>query len=254
MDKTLVKGFAVLEALVRSDAPRGVADLAREMELQKSNVHRTLQTLQSCGYVSSKDGLYSPTMKIWELGSLVIGRLDIKQVAGPVLATLTRQSGESVHLSLLDRGEVIYIDKLEGSHPVRAYSQIGGRAPCFCVATGKVLLAYQAEDAVHRVVVAGLTRYTSKTITDRASLQRELIKVRANGYAINRGEWREGVWGVAAPILDASGTVTAALGVSGPANRYQPKALRTLIPLVCAAARDVSIRMGAPMQLEGVPA
>ena len=254
MDKTLVKGFAVLEALVRSDAPRGVADLAREMDLQKSNVHRTLQTLQSCGFVSSKDGLYSPTMKIWALGSLVIGRLDIKQVAGPVLATLTRQSGESVHLSLLDRGEVIYIDKLEGTHPVRAYSQIGGRAPCFCVATGKVLLAYQADDALHRVVASGLTRYTSKTITDRASLQRELIKVRANGYAINRGEWREGVWGVAAPILDASGVVTAALGVSGPANRYQPKALRTLIPLVCAAARDVSIRMGAPMQFEGVPA
>jgi DNA-binding IclR family transcriptional regulator len=254
MDKTLIKGFAVLEMLIRSERPRGVAEIAREMDLQKSNVHRTLQTLQSCGYVASEGGLYFPTMKVWELGSLVISRLDIKQVAGPVLATLARQSGESVHLSLLDRAEVIYIDKLEGSHPVRAYSQVGGRAPCFCVATGKVLLAFQPEEAVHRIVSLGLARYTSRTITDREQLLRELGKVRANGHAVNRGEWREDVWGVAAPILNASGTVIAALGVSGPANRFQPKALRNLIPLVCAAARDVSIRMGAPVQLEGVPA
>jgi IclR family transcriptional regulator, KDG regulon repressor len=254
MDKTLIKGLAMLEVLVRSDMPRGVAELAREMGLQRSNVHRTLQTLQSCGYVSAKGSMYFPTMKIWELGSLVIGRLDIKQVAGPVLATLTRQSGESVHLSLLDRDEVIYIDKLEGTHPVRAYSQIGGRAPCFCVATGKVLLAFQPDETANRVLAGGLIRYTSRTIVDRELLLRELIKVRANGYAVNRGEWREGVWGVAAPISDATGAVIAALGVSGPANRYQPKALRTLIPLVCAAARDVSIRMGSPMQREGVPA
>jgi DNA-binding IclR family transcriptional regulator len=254
MDKTLIKGFAMLEALVRSDAPRGIADLAREIGLQKSNVHRTLQTLQSCGYVTSKDGLYMPTMKIWELGSLVIGRLDIKQVAAPVLATLMRQSGESVHLSVLDRTEVVYIDKLEGTHPVRAYSQIGGRAPSFCVATGKVLLAYQPDAILNHVLAAGLVQHSSRTITDREQLKRELVKVRTNGYAVNRGEWREGVWGVAAPVWDATGAVTAALGVSGPANRFQPKALRTLIPLVCVAARDVSTGMGASMRMEGIPA
>ena len=254
MDKTLIKGFAMLEALVRSEAPRGIADLAREIGLQKSNVHRTLKTLQSCGYVTSKDGLYTPTMKIWELGSLVIGRLDIKQVAGPVLATLMRQSGESVHLSILDRTDVVYIDKLEGNQPVRAYSQIGGRAPAFCVATGKVLLAYQPDEISNQVLTAGLVQHSSRTIADREVLMRELAKVRANGYAINRGEWREGVWGVAAPIWDTTGAVTAALGVSGPANRFQPKALRTLITLVCVAARDVSTRMGGTIRMEGIPA
>jgi IclR family transcriptional regulator, KDG regulon repressor len=254
MDKTLIKGIALLELLIRTGMPRGVTEIARAMGLQKSNAHRTLQTLQRCGYVTSKDGLYAPTLKVWELGSLIIGRLDVKQVAGPVLEALRRNSGESVHLSLLDQAEVVYIDKLEGTHPVRAYSQIGGRAPCFCVATGKMLLAYQPDEAVKRVLAGGLVRYSPRTITDPDMLRRELAKIRANGYAVNRGGWREDVWGVAAPIWDATGAVIAALGISGPANRFQPKALRTLVPLVCAAARDASARMGATPRVEGMSA
>jgi DNA-binding IclR family transcriptional regulator len=146
---------------------------------------------------------------------------------------------------LLVENAVVYIDKIDSAQPVRAYSQIGKGAPAYCVATGKALLAFQGEDAIARVSEK-LEVHTSRTITDPEEFKREMARVRQLGYAINRGEWREGVCGVGAPIRDVSGQVVAAVGISGPESRMKSTFMREQAPIVIQTADLISKALGYP--------
>lgn len=245
MDSTLTKGLTMLEVLAKSPAPRGISDLARELDLTKSNVHRTLQTLVAAGYVRPSDraGTYECTLKLFELASSVMSRLDVPSAADPYMRALASDTKETVHLAMLDGLDVIYLHKIESQHPVRAYSTVGGRAPAHCVATGKALLAYQ-DDTVLAALPDRLPRHTGRTFTEREELLAELGSVRRQGYAINRGEWRESVCGLGAIVLDAAGRPTAAIGISGPADRLRVMTLRKYAPVVVEAARDLSGQLG----------
>ena len=260
MDSTLIKGLTVLEHLAGSETPRGVSDLARSLKLTKSNVHRTLQTLVAAGYArATPPGTYECTLKLFELASSVLARVDVRQVAEPYMRALAEQTQETIHLSLLDKVEVIYLHKIESPQPVRAYSSIGGRAPAYCVASGKALLAYQEEALTH--LPDALPVYTPRTIASLDLLRRELEQVRIQGFAINRGEWRDGVCGLAVIVHDAMGRPGAAIGISGPADRLSPAALRRYSEIVVDAARGLSRALGdnpialasndAPRRVEG---
>ena len=245
MEKTFLKGLHLLEALALSEEPRGVTELSQELGLTKSNVHRLLQTLAHRGFVrqEAETDRYHCTLKLWELGSLVSERVELPKVARPYLSALAGETHETVHLSLLDDQEVLYIDKIDSPMPVRAYSRVGGRAPAYCVATGKAMLAYLPE-AQLIASFTELTRYSPRTIINPEELRAELHKVREQGYAVNRGEWRESVCGVASPVFDASRRVCAAVGVSGPAERLTPGVIRDFSPLVIDAARKISRELG----------
>lgn len=240
MEKTLSKGLRLVETLARLGHPVGVTEAANAVGLQKSNAHRLLRSLAELGYIQQipGSGRYELTLKLWEMGQRVIARLDISTEATPAMRKLAALTKETVHLSLLDGDEVVYVHKIDSPHPVRAYSAIGGRAPAHCVATGKALLAFQPPDAVD--VTKARKPFTDATITDPLDLRRELDRIRKVGHAVNRGEWREGVFGVAAPILDASGRAVAAIGLSGPQDRFRPRAMKSWTPLVMAAARELS--------------
>lgn len=245
MDKTLLKGLRALETLARSDGPRGVTELAAELELTKSNVHRILQGLAHQGFVRKvgDQGRYEPTLKLWELGAHVMGRLDVPQIALPHMERLARDSNETVHLSTLDGIEALYLAKIDSPQPVRAYTTVGGRAPAQCVATGKAQLAWADADTLAAVKLA-LSAYTPKSIIRAEQLDQELEKVRTQGFAINTGEWREQVYGMAAPIMDSMGRVVASLGISGPADRLKPRLMQSLAPTVQKACSTISLLLG----------
>jgi IclR family KDG regulon transcriptional repressor len=245
MDKTFVKGLTLLELLARSAGPKGVSEIARELGLTKSNVHRLLMTLQARDYVRKvpHNSAYELTSKLWEIGALVRSRLDITKVSREAMIELESATGESVHLSIMDGREVVYVDKLEGSHPIKAYTTIGGRAPAWCVATGKALLAHASPEIVEDVA-SHLTRFTERTIVNRDDLLENLQTIRKTGYATNQGEWREGVAGVAAPVRDSSGYIVAAIGISGPAMRFRQKDVRSRAAVVMRAAASISAALG----------
>ncbi len=245
MDKTLLKGLTVLEALAASDRPRGITDLAAELGLVKSNVHRVLKTLEAAGYVArGRDAAtYAPSLKLWVLGSQIHARSDLAAEARPFLSALATISRETVHLSVLDDRHVVYLDKIDSPEPVRAYTNLGGRAPAHCVATGKVLLAHLPEPA-RAAHAAGLEAYTPRTITDPAALLQALAVIRAKGFGVNLGEWRETVRGAAAPIRNSLGTVVAAVGISGPSERLTQKRIGELVPHVVEAATRISAALG----------
>src|SRR5690554_1506774 len=243
MDSTSMKALRALEWICMRDSPTGVTEMSVALGLGKSNAHRILATLQAMGYVRTlDDGRYAATLKTWELGCVVIERLDFKHLARPVMEQLSDESMETVHLSIIDGMDVVYIDKVESNQPVRAYSRIGGRAPAYTVATGKALLAFQRD--LEDLVPKKLKKYTPATVDDHNALIQELATVRKDGFAVNRGEWRESVCGVAAPIRNSRGEVISAIGISGPESRLDLDRLHALAPNVIESARKISFQLG----------
>lgn len=245
MDKALVKALRVMEALAVSEGPRGVTDLARQLAYQKSNVHRILTTLVEQGYVLRFDAgpTYQLNYKMFEIGSRVVSRLRLSEVARPFLQRIVKRTGESAHIMIYHDAEIIYLDKIENKAPIRAASEPGLRAPAYCVASGKVLLAYQPEDEVRRVL-RKLRPHTPHTVTDARALQAEIDAVHERGYAINREGWRAGVAGAAAPVLVGRTHAIAALAILGPADRLDDERLHAAGRLLSQQARELSKQLG----------
>jgi len=253
VDKSITKMFALIEVLSRSEQPRGVSELARELSFTKTNVYRLLRTLEANGFArqTGELGRYELTLKLWELGTRLVSRLDVKKESAGFLSRLASATQETVHLSIPDGMEAVYIDKIESAEPVRAFTKIGARAPIYCVATGKAMLAFMPPEQIAKLK-SQLKRHTDTTITDMTTLQKELAQIRRQGFAEYRAEWREGVNGIAAPIRDMNGTVVAAVGIAGPATRLTPETFPRVAPLIVDAAAAISQRLGyspAPLAL-----
>jgi IclR family KDG regulon transcriptional repressor len=244
MDKTIIKGMSVLEALIAAPEPMGVTELARQLGLTKSNIHRYLQTFVALGYVGSANGRYAATLKIWQQGAKVIERLDLRRAIRPIMDRLARATLETVHLAISEGPDVIYVDKAEGVHSVRAFSEIGERAPAHCSATGKIFLAYHPT-ALQETLSRALRYYTPRTIVEPDALVAAVEEVRASGIAINRGEWEVSVGGVAAPVWGPDDQIIAAMGLTLPLARYTDDNAATLIAQVRAAAAEASRELGA---------
>lgn len=244
-DKAFIKGIKLLTALAQSPTPRALTGLAEQLGMTKSNTHRLLNTLVEQGFAiqDGNKGLYRPTLRLWELGSQIIGRIDFVGVAREYMPKLAATTGETVHLSVLHDAEVIYLDKTEGTQVVRSYTQVGERAPAWCVATGKILIAQLDPDAL-QTRIPDLRAFTPKTVTDHAALSKELKVARAAGIAYNRGEWREDVMGSATAIFDASGNPIAAIGISGPSVRLQDGELERHSSAVIEAGSSISRALG----------
>lgn len=244
MEKTVLKGLSLLEALAQSDGPRGLADLGRELGFSKSNVHRLLETLISKGYVRRENGSgYDLTLKVWHLGSRVIARLDIKSKALPYLTELRNASKETARLSVLKDTSAVCIEQVETEHPLRVQTQIGGILLLYCSSTGKAMLAYQSDAFIDQVAKT-IQKFTANCPGNRRELLAELARVRKDGFAVNRGERLSEISGVAAPVRDGSGQVLASIGISGPSDRLNLRKLRSFGPVVRDAAERLSRDLG----------
>ena len=244
MDKTAVKLLRLYEHLCRAETPLGVSALASRLRLTKSNAHRILRTLTGLGYaLQTSDGQYTPTLKAWELGTLVLNRLDFVQIAKPYLSELNVTTGESVYLATLNGTAVVYLDVLESHYPIRINAAIGGSGPSHCSASGKLLLAYNPLIAA-QYLAKPLEKYTARTVTRLPDVHRELEAIRRAGYSINDEEWVEGVCGVAAPIHDSHRQGIAAIGITALKERVNRAKLKQLTTLVSDTARRVSTKLG----------
>lgn len=261
MDSTLAKGLGVLEWLARQGEGARLADVAQALGLGRSNAHRTLQTLVQCGW-ATQDGAsrYSASLKLFELGALVDGAVDLKNRLHPFLAALAQATGETIHLAVLDGPDIVYLDKFDSPLPVAAYSRIGGRAPAYCVASGKALLAALAlNDAALRtklgVATDDLPAHTPHTLATLAALQADLAAARARGWASNFEEWRLGVCGLGAAVFNARAEPVAAIGMSVPAIRCTPAQASALALQLraCAAQASASLGWTAPARLVATP-
>ena len=240
---SVAKALAVLEAI--GDArSRSLTDIAKSVPLPKSTLLRLIGALIDTGFVRrTAHGEYAVTLKMWRIGSNAVNSENVRDEVIPVLRDLVAKTGETTHYSVYENGHAVYIEKVDGLHPIRAYTSVGGRSPAYATATGKALLAWRDGEEIAEVA-RNSRRWTDKTLVGVKAILRNAEETRRNGYAVNRGEWRPSVWGIAAPVFDRYGKVIAAVGISGPADRVEPK-VEEFAAHVCAAAAEVSRRHGA---------
>jgi DNA-binding IclR family transcriptional regulator len=185
-----------------------------------------VSTLAYYRYVrrDKKTNQYQLGLTCLELAQAYLTSDDVRRVALPELESLRDDTKETVHLAVLDKMEIVYLEKLPGLHAIGMMSsRVGGRAPAFCTGVGKILLAYQNQDHVRDYYhTQGQTPFTKATITDLDRLMNELSDVRQQGFAFDRGEHESEVRCVAAPIFDHNGQVEAAISISGPSIRLDP--------------------------------
>jgi len=245
MSATVVKALSLIEALSAGTAPIGISQLARELRLNKSTVYRLVDTLCRHRFVRQdpQSGRYALTTKLWELGVGVVQRLELREVARPVLEAVAQDSGEATLLGIVQDLDVLILDKVDSNQPLQIFSRVGTRVALHCTSIGRALLAFQSEDYVAQAMTK-IARRTERTLVGRAELAAELARVRRTDAAECIDEWSLGVAGVAAPIRDLSGKVVASLCVTGPSSRFVARRLPKLRRMALEGARQVSDRLG----------
>lgn len=216
VDSTLSKGLSILETLAGSPKGRGVTELSQILGLSKSNTFRLLRSLSELGYVRmSENKAYSATLKVWQVGQTLMDNIDLPALCAPHMLKLSQEFGEAIYLAVPEGLSVIYIDKLESTQPIRSFTPKGGTAPIHCVGTGKAILAANYEQ-LREQLKGNLKRYTDNTITSMQRMDKDMASARANGYAIDTAEYRDGIYSFGAAILMPTGEAIAAIGVSVP--------------------------------------
>ncbi|MDR5694519.1 MAG: IclR family transcriptional regulator [Armatimonadota bacterium] len=245
--RSVLKALELLQAFTPDEPEFGVTDLATRLGMHKSTVFRLLMTLEAEKFVQRDHttGKYRLGIKLFELGSLVQNLLELRKVARPYLEELQERCGETIHLAVLDEGQVLYVDKLESPKPIQMYSRVGRRAPAHCTGLGKVLLAYLPPEEVDAIIARnGLKRYTDKTITDPRKLHDHLALVRQRGYATDIGEHEELIRCASAPIWDHTGKVVAAVSITTIGVRFDPRRMDELVHLVRETTAQISYDLG----------
>ncbi len=249
--QTVTNALRLLEEF-GADEELGVTELSRRLGLHKNNVFRLLATLEEMGYVeqAEQSERYRLGVRCLELGYAFSRHRDLVRSARPVLEGLARETGETVHLGVLRDFQVVHLDGEPASHLVATTLRVGQRLEAHCTALGKALLA-ASEASVRerfdreRVARGALEPFTSATITDREKLFEHLRTVASQGWAVDLEERATGLCCAAAPVHDATGTVVAALSVSGPLFRLDAeRLLDRAVPAVLAAAARLSRELG----------
>jgi IclR family acetate operon transcriptional repressor len=247
VNRSLAKALATVEALAANPKGLTALDLGRALKLPRATVYRILGTLGAHGYVERANGnqAYRLSLKVLDLGSRVLQGVDLLEAAQPVLQDLQRRCRETVHLAVCETGRMVYLHKLEGDGPFVMKSRVGASMPMHSTALGKSVLAFLPAAQVNAILQQhGLPRRTPRTIVSRAALERELARVRRQGYAIDDIENEEGVRCAGAPVLDHRGLPAAAISISAPASRMSRARARGLAGLVREQARRLSAILG----------
>ena len=230
--QVLERATCLLDALAAQSDPVTLKDLAQTTGLHPSTTHRILNDLVLARYVERVDnGLYQLGMRLLELGSLVRGRLNVREAAIDAMRDLHLLTGQTVNLSVQQGDEIVYIDRAwserSGMQVVRA---IGGRAPLHLTSNGKLFLSASDPRQLRTYATrTGLTGSTRNSITELNKLEQELAHVRELGYARDNEELEMGVRCIAAGIYDDTGKLVAGLSISAPSSRLQDAWIEQLV-------------------------
>ncbi|HET7326928.1 MAG TPA: IclR family transcriptional regulator [Nocardioidaceae bacterium] len=228
------RALAVLDVLAESAADLGTNEIARRAGLNASSASRMLATLEDRQLVqrSPETGRYRLGLRLVQLGNAALARIDLRELAHPHLIALMEATGETATLSVPGEHAAMTVDFAQSSSSVRSVAQIGRPSVPHATAIGKVVLAYGGA-----LPDDPLRSYTERTITELAALEKCLTEVRERGWADALEERESELHAVAAPVLDATGTLVAVLGLQGPAWRFDGAALRAAVdPLLEHAA------------------
>lgn len=241
--ETTAKTLEILDVLV-SRGPCGVSEIADELDMARSTTHHHLRTLEHYEFVVNEDGRYRAGLRFLDYGERIRTGMDLYGIARPEVQELAERTGELVHLLVPEHGRGVILFIAKGEEAVHVDTHVGERLYLHQTALGKSILAHRLEEEVAEIVdTRGLPSRTDRTITSRERLEAELETVRQEGYAVDRAEWQELLWCVAAPIQNDQGEAIGAISVSGPEERIDQDGIdEDLIEAVTNATKVIEIK------------
>ena len=245
--QSVLKAMRLLDLLAAAGMPLPLQELARRAGWPKSTVHGLLSAMRENGVVdqSPEDGRYRLGVHLFELGSMVSRSWDAVSISRRYLQSIAAQTGESVHLAMLDRGEALLLESADTGNPLRVVAEKGTRFPLHCTALGKAMLAHLPDLELHTVLQGKpLVSYTPHTIAEPVKINSVCEQIRRQGYAVEDGEYRIGLRAVAAPIFDVTGKVFHSIGVTGMFRRVNDETFLHAQQLVVQAAGMISAELG----------
>jgi DNA-binding IclR family transcriptional regulator len=239
----LGRSASIMQAFDGGQQVLSLADLNKRTRLPKSTLHRLVDQLCQVGWLERDHGGYRVGLRMFELGTLAADGNRLHEAAFPHLQALASRTGLAAQLAILDRAEVVYLERIVVG-PVRLPTRRGGRKPAYCTALGKAMAAYD-DGAMSAVIAAPMPRKTVQTITEPAALRAEFGRVREAGVAYDRGEAYEELVCVAAPIR-GSGRAIAAVSVTGPAGRMRWSVVTEAVRGAASAIWNANLTLSGP--------
>lgn len=244
----LARYLSILDALAHAQRPLRIEEIASRAGFPVSTTYRLVRGLVDARLMQPQGGgAYWLGVKLLEYGGAVAVHISARDVALPVMRRISEQTGETVHLTIADGAEGVYVEKVESTvYQLRWHTEIGRRVPLYAGASMKILLAFMDPERREDILEhAELHRVAPHTVIDRALLREELEEIRRRGWAMSREEINEGAAGISAPVFDSRGELVAGLTVSGASSRFSDDRIGELSDLIRAGAAEVSAGLGA---------
>jgi len=241
----LQRGLALLEYLAAEPAGATLSELGTALSLSPTSVFRLAGALEELGYLQrdEKTKRFAVTQKLLLLGQPHSGNRSLVECALEPMRRVLAATGETTQLCCRAEADCVVIEQLPALHPFKYIVDLGSRPPAHCCAPGKAMLAFLRDDELEAVLPQiRFERHTAHTITNRRALMVELERIRACGYALDRGEHFDGIHCVAAPLLDRHGHTLAAITIAGPSTRIPEDRFEEIGRLIIAAASDAAHR------------
>jgi DNA-binding IclR family transcriptional regulator len=249
--KSVRKALQIFELFTIDTPELSISDLVRKLSMPKVSVYRFLRVLMKSSFISQdrQTKKYRLSIKIFELGSIVLRNFDLREVAFPLIVELSKRSGETAHLGVLDNQQVISIEGVESDQSLRISLPIGKRVYLHSTGIGKAILAFLTDQEIQEIIrQKGLPRFTNNTIVDPNPLMKEIQLIRKRGYAIDNEENEHGIRCVAAPIFDVNKQVVASISISGPSVRIPHTRISELSSMVIETSQKISKAHGVSLK------
>lgn len=245
--QSIARAFSIAEEIARNREGISLAELSKRVGLHNSTTFHLVKTMVQLGYVSqlADSRKYRIGRRMFTLAAGALDEIELVNVATPVLEKLTAGTGEYSHFAIRSGEQIVVVAKTAGSGIFQMVDRTGAVRPAHATALGKVLLAALSPLQLERYLEScELKRFTAKTIVERKALLRELEVVRRKGLAFDDGEFDAEARCVAVPVLDFTGRVAGAIGISGPMWRLSLQALEEKAKYVRDAAAELSSELG----------
>lgn len=233
--------------LFHQQSELGITEISYLMDMAKGSVYRFVTTLKKHGLLEQnpENEKYRPSVGLLELSSLYVSHLDWRAVVRPFMEFLSEKTQEDIFLAVLDKANIVYVDKIEGKQMLRMVSQIGLQRPAHCTSTGKAMLAALSQEQLLELYKGReIPKYTNHTIPTLGALIEELEITRRRGYAYDCEEYEPGVVAIGAVFRGMKGETLGALGVSGPSLRIKEEKVQEIAKWVMEACNEISRRLG----------
>ena len=248
--QSLVRALAIVNRLADAEEGITLTEVAQQVGLSPSTVHRLLTRLEGERYVhfDAERRLWSVGVQAFVAGNAFLRTRNLVATARPQMRALMEDSAETVNLAVEDEDQAIYLSQVECRQMMRAFARPGGRVPLHCSSVGKALLSAMTDAEVSRVLRRqGLPRVTVKTINTTPLLRQDLAQARARGYALDDEEHAVGLRCIAALVFNENADAVAAVSLSGPITRIPDERIPLLGDLVRSRADAITAQMGGTL-------